>query len=98
MSKMGSFDPFGHFKHKLWPKEMSGVKLDSRPLKINNIPNFLACRSRATYRWKDIDKGYNFVLDLTSIGSMHRKLWASKIMGVQICGISKFQLGSLMTK
>jgi hypothetical protein len=22
MSKMGSHDPFGHFKHKLWPKEM----------------------------------------------------------------------------
>jgi len=24
---MGSHDPFGHFKHKLWPKERSGVKL-----------------------------------------------------------------------
>jgi hypothetical protein len=27
MSKMGSHDPFGHFKHKLWPKERSKVKL-----------------------------------------------------------------------
>ncbi len=27
MSKMGSHDPFGHFKHKLWPKEALGVKL-----------------------------------------------------------------------
>jgi hypothetical protein len=27
MSKMGSHDPFGHLKHKLWPKERSGVKL-----------------------------------------------------------------------
>jgi hypothetical protein len=26
MSKMGSHDPFGHLKHKLWPKERSGVK------------------------------------------------------------------------
>jgi hypothetical protein len=25
MSKMGSHDPFGYFKHKLWPKE--GLKL-----------------------------------------------------------------------
>ncbi len=25
MSKMGSHDPFGHLKHKLWPKERSGV-------------------------------------------------------------------------
>ncbi len=27
MSKMGSHDPFGHFKHKLWPKERPEVKL-----------------------------------------------------------------------
>jgi hypothetical protein len=27
MSKMGSHDPFGYFKHKLWPKEGPGVKL-----------------------------------------------------------------------
>jgi len=27
MSKMGSHDPFGHPKHKLWPKERSEVKL-----------------------------------------------------------------------
>jgi hypothetical protein len=27
MSKMGSHCPFEHLKHKLWPKERSGVKL-----------------------------------------------------------------------
>jgi hypothetical protein len=27
MSKVGSHDPFGHLKHKLWPKEGLGVKL-----------------------------------------------------------------------
>jgi hypothetical protein len=27
MSKMGSHDPFGQLKHKLWAKERSGVKL-----------------------------------------------------------------------
>jgi hypothetical protein len=27
MSKMGSHDPFEHLKHKLWSKEMSGIKL-----------------------------------------------------------------------
>ncbi len=27
LSKMGSHDTFGHLKHKLWPKEGSGVKL-----------------------------------------------------------------------
>jgi hypothetical protein len=28
MSKMGSHDPFGHLKYKLWPKERSRVKLE----------------------------------------------------------------------
>jgi hypothetical protein len=27
MSKMGSHDPFGHLKHKLWPKERPWIKL-----------------------------------------------------------------------
>jgi len=32
MSKMGSHDPFGHLKHKLWPKEGLGIKLaDATP-------------------------------------------------------------------
>jgi hypothetical protein len=26
MFEMGSHDPYGHLKHKLWPKEESGVK------------------------------------------------------------------------
>jgi hypothetical protein len=27
MSEMGSYDPFGHLKHKLYSKERPGVKL-----------------------------------------------------------------------
>jgi hypothetical protein len=27
MFKMGLHDPFGYFKHKLWPKEGLGIKL-----------------------------------------------------------------------
>jgi hypothetical protein len=27
MSEIGSYDPFGYLKHKLWSKEGSGVKL-----------------------------------------------------------------------
>jgi hypothetical protein len=27
MFKMGSHDPFGFLKHKLWPKERLGLKL-----------------------------------------------------------------------
>jgi hypothetical protein len=28
MFKMGSYDQFGHLRHKLWPKEVSRVKLE----------------------------------------------------------------------
>jgi hypothetical protein len=39
---MGSHDPFGHLKHKLW-------QFDSRPLKVRNCPDVLVFRWRATY-------------------------------------------------
>jgi hypothetical protein len=55
-----------------------------RPLKVGNCPNFLACRWNATYHWKELDKGYNFSLDLTSIKGLHTKLWASKVARIPI--------------
>jgi len=103
MSKMGLHDPFGHLKHKLWPKERSGVKLsiwlfDSWPLKVGNRHGFLTCKWCVTYHWKALDMGDNFDLDITSIGGLHTKLWASKIAKVPILGILGLQLGSPMTK
>jgi hypothetical protein len=95
MSKMGSHDPFGHLKHKVWPKEGPWVKL---PLKFSNRPKFLAYKWRAKYRWKDFNEGYNFVSDLILIGSLHTKLWAPKVVGVPIVGISGLALGSPETK
>jgi hypothetical protein len=83
MFEMGSHDPIGHMRHKLWPNERSGVKLsqipqiesnwqfDSRPVKVKNRFDFLVCRWHATYRWKGFDEGYNFALDLISIGGLH---------------------------
>jgi hypothetical protein len=93
MSKMGLHDPFGHFKHKLWPKERSKVKFDSRPLKVRNRPNFLTCHWRATLRWKALDEGYNFASDLISIEGLHTKLWPFKVAGVPT-----LRIGSPMTK
>ncbi len=87
---MGSHDPFGQLKLKLWPKE--------GPLKVNNHPNFLAFRWCATYRRKILDKGYNFFLDLISIGGLHTKLWAPKITGIPTLGISRLPLGNPGTK
>jgi hypothetical protein len=40
----------------------------------------------------------NFALDVIAIRVMHVKLWAPKIMGVPLVGISKLPLGSPRTK
>jgi len=56
------------------------------------------CRLHATYRWRALDKGYNFASDLTSIGGLHEKLWASKVVGVPILRILGLPLGSPGTK
>jgi len=88
MSKMGSHDPFGHLKHKLWPKEGPGT------LKVDNRPNFLAWRWHATYCWKALDKGYKFDVDFISIRGLNTRLWTFKVAEVPILGISGLPLGS----
>jgi hypothetical protein len=52
----------------------SNCQFDSRPLKVENRPDSLSCRWHATYRWKYLDKGYNFTLDLTRIGGLQKKV------------------------
>jgi hypothetical protein len=51
-----------------------------------------------TYRWKALDEGYNFALDLISIGGLHAKLWGSKFAGVLTLVILGLPLGSPRTK
>jgi hypothetical protein len=48
----------------------------------------------ATYRWKALDKGYNFFLDLIAIKTLHTKLWAPKVVGVLVVGIPNLPLGN----
>ncbi len=62
--------------------------------KVENRLNFLMCWWHDTYCWKVLDKGYNFALDLTSIGNLHAKLWASKVTRDPILGILGLSLGS----
>jgi hypothetical protein len=76
----------------------SNWQFDSRPLKVRNRPNFLACRRCVTYHWKALHKCYNFSWDLISIWGMHAKLWASKVAKVPIVWISGLPLGSPETK
>jgi hypothetical protein len=98
MSKVGQHHPFGHLKHKLWPKERSEVKLTIwlSTTKSQESTNFLMCMWHVTYHWKAFDEGYNFALDLISIRGFHTKLWGPKIAGVPTLGISGF--GSPKTK
>jgi hypothetical protein len=52
----------------------------------------------ATYHWKALNEGYNFALDIISIGGLHTKLWVSKVVGVLVLGILGLPLGSPGTK
>jgi hypothetical protein len=51
-----------------------------------------------THRWKALDEGYNFSLDLIAIGGLHGKLCALKVARVPIVRISRLPLGSPGTK
>jgi hypothetical protein len=63
-------------------------QIDSWPLKVWNCPNFFACKWHVTYHWKALNEGYNFASNLTSIGGLHTKLWAPKVVEIPILGIS----------
>ncbi len=68
-------------------------QFDSRPLKVGNRPNFLACRWRVTYSWKTLDKGYNFASTLISIEGLHTKLWGPKVTRISTLGTRDSHLG-----
>jgi hypothetical protein len=76
----------------------SNWQFDSWPLKVGNRPDLFACRWRATYHWKALNKSYNFTLDFISIRGMHAKLWRPKVVRVLTLAISGLPLGSLGTK
>jgi len=86
---MGMHNPFEYLRHKLWSKEgwESKCQFDSWPLKVKNLLELRVWRMHVTYNWKTIDEGYNFSLNLISIGGLHKKLWASKVAGIPILGI-----------
>jgi hypothetical protein len=62
--------------------------------KVKNRHDSFACRWRATCRWKALNEGYNFSLDLVPIGGLHQKLWSHKVVGLPALAISGFPLGS----
>jgi len=72
----------------------SNCQFDSRPLKVRNWPLPDVAWGSATRRWKALDEGYNFGLDLVPIRVRGKELWASKILGLQLETVSGLQLGS----
>jgi hypothetical protein len=91
MSKMHSYDPFGYLKHKLWLKEGPGIKLPIwfPTTKSQESLQFPCMQVAYHILLEALDEGYNFALNLTSIGRLHTKLWASKVSGIPILGISR---------
>jgi len=81
---MASHWSFGHLQPKLWAKEgqESNWQFDFRPLKVGNRPLSDVRFGSATWRWKDLDEGYNIGLDLVAIQLRSRELWQFKVPGV----------------
>jgi hypothetical protein len=60
----------------------SNWQFDSRPLKVGNRPLPDVRIESATRRWKNLDDGYNFGLDLVAIRRHSWELWPFKVPGV----------------
>jgi len=67
----------------------SNCQFDPWLEKVGNRPNLLVYRQRAIYRWKALDKSYNFDLDRTSIQGLFAKLWGSKVVGVPVGAVGE---------
>jgi len=82
---MASHWPFGHLSPKLCAKEGPGVKLAvwfPTTKSRESTSSWLQMES-ATWRWKDLGKGYNFGLNLVTIRLSSREIWVSKVPGLQ---------------
>jgi len=61
----------------------SNWQFDSRPQNVGNQPLPDLRIESATWRWKDLDKGYNFGLNLVAIKLCSRELRAFKVLVLQ---------------
>jgi hypothetical protein len=82
MSKMGSHDPFGYLKHKLWPKEGSGVKVPIwlPTTKSQKSPWFTCVQVACHISLENYQQGLQLCFKL----HLNRKS-AHKVMGLQSC-------------
>jgi hypothetical protein len=93
---MGSHDPFGHLKHKLWPKERPGIKLiiwlsTTKSQESTQFPYVqVACDIPLESSWW----GLQLALDLITIKGLNTKLWGPKVARVPTLGILGLPFGS----
>jgi hypothetical protein len=89
---MGLHHRFGHFKHKLWPKERSGVKLVVwlPTTKSQDFPQFpymqVACNIPLKSSWQGLQFWFR---------PHFNRRFSHKVMGPQSCGRPNF--GNLRT-
>jgi hypothetical protein len=62
----------------------SNWQFDSWPLKVRNRPLSDIRFGSVTWRWKDLNEGYNFGLDLVAIRLCSRELWPFKVLRVPL--------------
>jgi hypothetical protein len=97
---MGSYDPFGHLKHKLWLKERLGVKLTVWLLTIKSqestwfLPDQAACDIPLESSWQ----GLQLCFKPHRYQKFALKLWAPKVVRILAVGILGLPLGSPRTK
>jgi hypothetical protein len=72
----------------------SNCQFDSRPLKVGNWPLPDVASRSATWRWKALNKSYNFGSKLVPIRVWGEELWLSKVPGLRPETVSRLQLGS----
>jgi len=71
----------------------SNWQFDSRPLKVENQPDFGACSWNVTHRWKAFEENYKFVSDLIPIEGLSKEFWPRKVLEVQTRTVSDSSLG-----
>jgi hypothetical protein len=71
----------------------SNCQFDSRPLKVGNRPFPNLRIESATWRWKHLDEGYKFGLDLVAIRPGSRELRAPKVSGLHLGQFRDSNLG-----
>jgi hypothetical protein len=87
MSKMGSHDPFGYLKHKLWPKERSKLKLPIwlPTTRSQESPQFthvqVACHIPLKSYWWKLQLCFKHLLN---------QRFPQKVMGIQSCSNPHF--------